>query len=54
MNFAGSSSGIAVPIITGLILQWTGAYLDVLYFFAGCAGLYVLATLFIGFAREAR
>jgi MFS transporter, ACS family, D-galactonate transporter len=48
MNFAGSASGIAVPIVTGLILQYTGAYLDVLYFFAGCAGLYVLGTLFIG------
>ena len=54
MNFAGSSSGIAVPIITGLILQWTGAYAAALYFFAGCAGLYVLATLFIGFPSEAR
>lgn len=53
MNFAGSSSGIAVPIITGVILQVTGAYLDVLYFFAGCAGLYVLATLFIHIPRMA-
>ena len=51
MNFAGSSSGIAVPIITGVILQMTGAYIDVLHFFAFCAALYVLATLFIGIPR---
>ena len=49
MNFAGSSSGIAVPIITGLILQATGAYLAVLMFFAGCALLYVAGTMLIAF-----
>jgi ACS family D-galactonate transporter-like MFS transporter len=49
MNFAGSSSGIAVPIITGLILQVTGAYLAVLMFFAGCALLYVVGTMLIAF-----
>jgi ACS family D-galactonate transporter-like MFS transporter len=54
MNFAGSSSGIAVPIITGLILQATGAYLVVLYFFAACAALYVASTLLIDFRDKAR
>jgi len=55
MNFAGSSSGIAVPIITGLLLQATGAYLMVLYFFAGCAALYVAGSLLIDFRQaEAR
>ena len=49
MNFAGSSSGIAVPIITGLILQATGAYLAVLMFFAACALLYVAGTMLIAF-----
>jgi MFS transporter, ACS family, D-galactonate transporter len=49
MNFAGSSSGIAVPIITGFILQATGAYLIVLYFFAACAALYVAGSLLINF-----
>jgi ACS family D-galactonate transporter-like MFS transporter len=49
MNFAGSSSGIAVPIITGLILQATGAYVAVLMFFAGCALLYVVGTMLIAF-----
>jgi ACS family D-galactonate transporter-like MFS transporter len=47
MNFAGSASGIAVPIITGAILQFTGTYLAVLFFFAACAGLYVVGTLLI-------
>jgi MFS transporter, ACS family, D-galactonate transporter len=51
MNFAGSSSGIAVPIITGLILQATGAYLMVLYFFAVCAALYVAGSLLIDFRQ---
>ena len=49
MNFAGSSSGIAVPILTGAILQFTGTYLAVLFFFAGCAALYVVGTLAIAF-----
>ncbi|RZN31451.1 MFS transporter [Bradyrhizobium sp. Leo121] len=55
MNFAGSASGIAIPIITGLILQATGAYLMVLYFFAACAALYVVGSLLIDFKQaEAR
>jgi len=49
MNFAGSASGIAVPIVTGAILQFTGTYLAVLFFFAGCAGLYVVGTMLIAF-----
>ena len=49
MNFAGSSSGIAVPIITGGILQLSGTYYAVLLFFAGCAALYVVGTLLIAF-----
>jgi ACS family D-galactonate transporter-like MFS transporter len=49
MNFAGSASGIAIPIITGLILQATGTYLMVLYFFAACAALYVIGSMLIDF-----
>lgn len=49
MNFAGSSSGIAVPIITGGLLQLTGSYFAVLIFFAACAALYVVGTLLIRF-----
>ncbi len=54
MNFAGSASGIAVPIITGFILQFTGTYLAVLLFFAACAGLYVVGTLLIAFPPPVR
>jgi ACS family D-galactonate transporter-like MFS transporter len=55
MNFAGSSSGIAVPIITGFILQVTGGYQVALYFFAACAALYVVSTLLIDLRQaEAR
>ena len=54
MNFAGSCSGIAIPIITGMILQATGTYLAVLYFFAGSAALYVLATMIIDFRTGGR
>ncbi|MBV9655968.1 MAG: MFS transporter [Acetobacteraceae bacterium] len=49
MNFAGSSSGIAVPIITGGILQLFGNYYAVLLFFAGCAALYIVGTSLIAF-----
>lgn len=51
MNFAGSSGGIAIPIITGFILQLTGTYTAVLQFFAGCAALYILGTLLIPFEK---
>jgi ACS family D-galactonate transporter-like MFS transporter len=54
MNFAGSASGIAVPIVTGAILQFTGAYLAVLFFFAACAGLYVVGTLLLAFPTVQR
>jgi MFS transporter, ACS family, D-galactonate transporter len=55
MNFAGSSSGIAVPIITGFILQATGGYQMALYFFAACAAIYVVCSLLIDFSKaEAR
>jgi len=54
MNFADNASGIAVPIITGLILQPIGACLTVL-FFAGCAALSFVGSLLIDFRQaEAR
>lgn len=53
MNCAGSVSGVAVPIITGALLQATGAYGAVLAFFAACAGLYIAGTLMITFPRKA-
>ncbi|MBV8399468.1 MAG: MFS transporter [Acetobacteraceae bacterium] len=51
MNFAGSTGGILVPIIAGFILQATGGYDWVLYFFAGCAILFILGTILIPFGR---
>ena len=54
MNFAGSASGIAVPVVTGLILQLTGTYYAVLLYFAGCAVLYVVGTMLIGFPAVVR
>jgi nitrate/nitrite transporter NarK len=55
MNFAGDAIGVAVPIITGPILQATGAFLTVLYFFAGCAALYIVGSVLIDFRQaEAR
>ena len=47
MNLAGSIGGIFVPILAGVILQFFGGFGAVLAFFAFCAALFVLATLFI-------
>ena len=47
MNLAGSVGGIFVPILVGVILQFFGGFGAVLAFFAVCAALFVLATLFI-------
>ena len=51
MNFAGSTGGVVVPLIAGFILQLTGSYNGVLYFFAGCALLFILGTVVIPFGR---
>ncbi|MEG5264784.1 MFS transporter [Pseudomonas sp. JDS28PS106] len=47
MNLAGSVGGIFVPILVGVILQFSGGFGAVLAFFAVCAALFVMATLFI-------
>jgi ACS family D-galactonate transporter-like MFS transporter len=52
MNFAGSAGGILVPLVAGLILQLSGSYNGVLYFFAFCAALFILGTLSIPFGRS--
>ena len=49
MNCAGSIGGIAIPIITGLILQRTASFDMVLYFYSACAVVYMLGTLMINF-----
>ena len=48
MNCAGSCGGIAIPIVTGMLLQATGSFDAVIDFFSACALFYVIATLFIG------
>lgn len=50
--FAGSAGGILVPLVAGLILQRSGSYNGVLYFFAFCAALFILGTLAIPFGRS--
>jgi MFS transporter, ACS family, D-galactonate transporter len=52
MNFAGSSGGVVVPVIAGFILQMTGNYDAVLYYFSICALLFILGTLLIPFPRD--
>ncbi|KZE89877.1 MFS transporter [Microbacterium sp. TNHR37B] len=49
MNFAGTSSGIIVPIVAGLIVQFTGGYTGVLIYLAVCAAVYLVASLSIDF-----
>lgn len=49
MNFAGTSSGIAAPILIGLLVQWTGGFDAVLIYFAGCALVYLIGSLVIDF-----
>lgn len=44
MNMAGSIGGIAVPIIVGLVLQASGGYQAVLWFFAACSLIYMAGS----------
>ena len=50
MNFAGTSAGIIVPIVAGVLLDVTGGYTAVLVFLAFAAAVYLVASLFINFA----
>lgn len=52
MNFAGTSSGISVPIIVGMLVDWTGGFTAALYFFAFCALLYLVGSVCINFGGE--
>lgn len=47
MNMAGSIGGICVPIIVGIVLQVSGGYEAVLWFFAGCSLLYMAGSSLI-------
>lgn len=44
MNMAGSVGGICIPLLVGLILDVTNSFNPVLYFFAGCAVIFILMT----------
>lgn len=48
MNMAGSTGGIAVPILVGMMIQMGVHYDRIPLFFAGCSAIYVLGTCFIG------
>jgi ACS family D-galactonate transporter-like MFS transporter len=46
MNLGGNIGGISVPIIVGMIVQFTGSYFLALMFFAAAGvGLFVCSTL---------
>ncbi|EBO9655487.1 MFS transporter [Salmonella enterica subsp. enterica] len=47
MNMAGSIGGISVPIVVGLLLQASGGYQAVLWFFAGCSLVYMVGSFCI-------
>ena len=47
MNMAGSIGGISVPIIVGVLLQSSGDYQLVLWFFAGCSLVYMAGSSLI-------
>lgn len=49
MNFAGTSSGIAAPLLIGLLVQWTGGFDAVITYFTGCAVVYLIGSLLIDF-----
>src|SRR5690606_8228925 len=49
MHFAGTSSGIIVPIVAGLLVQFTGGYTAVLVYLAICAAVYLVGSLSIDF-----
>ena len=44
MNMAGSVGGICIPLLVGLILDVTNSFNPGLYFFAGCAVIFILMT----------
>ncbi|HAT1684028.1 TPA: MFS transporter [Klebsiella oxytoca] len=44
MNMAGSIGGICIPLLVGFILDLTNSFNPVLYFFAGCAVVFILMT----------
>lgn len=50
MNFAGTSAGIVVPIVAGILIDITGGYFAMLIFLAAAAAIYLIASLLINFS----
>ena len=52
MNFVGNIAGILVPIIVGVIVQWTGSYFLALMFFSASGVLYLIGSIMIDYSRK--
>ncbi|MFJ3485976.1 MFS transporter [Pseudomonas sp. NPDC090202] len=52
MNFCGNMAGVVVPILIGLIVQFTGSYFLVLIFFVGVALLLALCSSLIDYRER--
>jgi MFS transporter, ACS family, D-galactonate transporter len=51
MNLGGNIAGVTVPIIVGLIVQYTGSYFLALMFFAAAGALFICSTA-IDYSRK--
>jgi ACS family D-galactonate transporter-like MFS transporter len=52
MNLGGNIAGIAVPLIVGLIVQFTGSYFLALMFFAAAGVALLVCSLSIDYSRK--
>jgi ACS family D-galactonate transporter-like MFS transporter len=52
MNFTGTLAGITVPIIVGVIVQYTGSYFPAMMFFAAAGLALLLFTALIDYERK--
>jgi ACS family D-galactonate transporter-like MFS transporter len=52
MNLGGNIAGISVPIIVGLIVQFTGSYYLALMFFAAAGIALLICSLLIDYSRR--
>jgi ACS family D-galactonate transporter-like MFS transporter len=52
MNLGGNIAGVSVPIIVGLIVQYTGSYFLALMFFAAAGIALLICSLLIDYSRK--
>lgn len=52
MNLGGNIAGICVPIVVGLIVQYTGSYFLALMFFAGAGVALLICSTLIDYSRK--